>query len=215
MSGRRLERDVHIAIDRAKEAYREIPRRLAKHLEGWHDIDDLKDCYREIGRRLDEAVGLIRWDRVEREKEAKKSDAAIHKAIRRHFLKYAAMLQREVDQLLRQRKRLKAQIRRDWRNQPKVETPEEIDHLNGRLVDPDQHPVHFVYFLIRSDVVVYVGQTNNLNGRINTHRADRSKVFDRALALPCLAEDLDRVEATYIRKLTPEYNKHIPRERVA
>jgi hypothetical protein len=73
------------------------------------------------------------------------------------------------------------------------------DHLA-----PLDGPVPCVYFLVRDDVVVYVGQTTNLHLRVARHRRD--KQFDRVLHLPTPCEDLDRVERGFIHALQPEYN---------
>jgi predicted GIY-YIG superfamily endonuclease len=61
-----------------------------------------------------------------------------------------------------------------------------------------------VYFLVRDDVVTYVGQTTNLYLRITHHRRD--KRFDHVLYLSVEIEDLDRVERGFIAALQPEYN---------
>lgn len=61
-----------------------------------------------------------------------------------------------------------------------------------------------VYFLIRGRHVVYVGQSTNILSRVATHR--REKDFDAAYFLRVPASDLDRVEASFITVLEPEYN---------
>jgi hypothetical protein len=67
-------------------------------------------------------------------------------------------------------------------------------------------PAPCVYFLVRDDVVVYVGQTVNLHVRVVAHRRD--KQFDRVLYLPTRREDLIQTEADFIARLQPEYNSH-------
>jgi len=61
-----------------------------------------------------------------------------------------------------------------------------------------------VYFLIRGNRVVYVGQTTSLYARLAQHQ--KEKEFDRFSHIPCAAEDLDALEALYIHVLKPELN---------
>ena len=68
-----------------------------------------------------------------------------------------------------------------------------------------------VYFLFRDNSVVYVGQSTHVPRRIAQHiRAGRMQ-FDRVSVLPTETKNLLRVEADYIRELTPEYNETGPR----
>ena len=61
-----------------------------------------------------------------------------------------------------------------------------------------------IYFLCKSDEVVYVGQSVNPLARIGQHIRDKD--FDRAYFIPCPASALDEVEAGFIRKLKPRLN---------
>jgi hypothetical protein len=81
--------------------------------------------------------------------------------------------------------------------------PPDLARYEDQLV-PLEVPVPCIYFLVRDDVVVYVGQSGNLHVRVNTHLRD--KQFDRVLYLPTPLEDLDRVERGFILALQPEYN---------
>lgn len=67
------------------------------------------------------------------------------------------------------------------------------------------HVISCVYFLIRKDVVVYVGQSTALGLRISTHFTS-IKVFDRVLYILVPQKDLDAVEQGFIKRLQPEYN---------
>ena len=62
----------------------------------------------------------------------------------------------------------------------------------------------FVYFLIREDEVVYVGQTTHGITRPYSHS---DKVFDEVKILYCDENMLDVTEDFYIEKYKPEYNK--------
>jgi hypothetical protein len=61
-----------------------------------------------------------------------------------------------------------------------------------------------VYFLIKDEQVVYVGQSINITQRIAEHT--KTKDFDTFTYVQCKREDLNRIEALYITKLKPKYN---------
>lgn len=61
-----------------------------------------------------------------------------------------------------------------------------------------------IYFLIKGDAVVYVGQSKNVHRRISDHLAN--KAFDRINVIECPTEDLTKLEMEYIRKLKPILN---------
>ncbi len=69
-----------------------------------------------------------------------------------------------------------------------------------------------VYFLISGNEIVYVGQSVNIPSRIEQHKKDQQKTFDRYYYIECKVTELDVVEGRYIRKFMPKYNKVIPRE---
>lgn len=66
-----------------------------------------------------------------------------------------------------------------------------------------------VYFLIKDDEIVYVGQSKNIFSRIDTHKRNRKLIFDRVFYIytPEL-DDLDRIEleSKYISDILPRYN---------
>lgn len=67
-----------------------------------------------------------------------------------------------------------------------------------------------VYFLIAEGVVVYVGQTADLETRIELHQWENVKVFDRAMWIELSADDLSAYEGALIRALDPKYNDTAP-----
>lgn len=70
------------------------------------------------------------------------------------------------------------------------------------------HPVQSaIYFLVRNDVVVYVGQSTCFQSRIATHIKESAKEFDSVFILPCNTELLLEWESALIGALSPEYNK--------
>lgn len=64
-----------------------------------------------------------------------------------------------------------------------------------------------VYVLTLNGEAVYVGQSRNVVGRIETHfRARKGKRFDRAFWLEVDPAELDQWEGALIRALNPVYN---------
>ena len=62
----------------------------------------------------------------------------------------------------------------------------------------------YVYFLVRDDQVVYVGQTTKLRSRIKTHR--KMKGFDQVFYIHVNKADLNAVETKWIRHFDPPLN---------
>lgn len=62
----------------------------------------------------------------------------------------------------------------------------------------------FIYFLIKDNNVVYVGQTQNGLFRPFSHH---DKNFDKVKIILCESNELDIVEDLYIKKYKPIYNK--------
>lgn len=62
-----------------------------------------------------------------------------------------------------------------------------------------------VYFLIKDDEVVYVGQSTEILRRIGAHKKD-GKDFDSFAFIECGKADLNRIETKYITALVPELN---------
>jgi hypothetical protein len=61
-----------------------------------------------------------------------------------------------------------------------------------------------VYFLIKDESVVYVGQSINIMNRVAEH--NKSKDFDTFTYVQCKRENLNQIEAMYIQRLKPKYN---------
>lgn len=68
-----------------------------------------------------------------------------------------------------------------------------------------------VYFLVKDDEVIYIGQSVNLPSRIEAHL--ETKIFDRVYYVPAARRDLSRVEGALIRFLKPKMNGHGPLDR--
>lgn len=71
---------------------------------------------------------------------------------------------------------------------------------------PKDHAFCGIYFLIRADRIVYVGQSRNMPVRVHQHKADRGKRFERYAMHVCPPRLLDRLERYYILRFQPEYN---------
>ena len=67
---------------------------------------------------------------------------------------------------------------------------------------------NYIYFLLKDNVVVYVGQTTQGVQRIFAHCND--KVFDSFNMIECSKKKLDETEAYYITKFNPKYNIQLP-----
>ena len=71
-----------------------------------------------------------------------------------------------------------------------------------------------IYFLIDGDQIVYVGQSGDGPTRVASHRAERKKSFTHFFILPAPTENLNELEALYIHKFKPKYNKSLPVQRL-
>lgn len=72
---------------------------------------------------------------------------------------------------------------------------------------PDKSGGWWVYFLKRSDKVVYVGMTGNLRQRLKAHKTNRGPLIETWAAIECETKEhaLER-EAKMIRVIEPEMN---------
>lgn len=85
-------------------------------------------------------------------------------------------------------------------------------HINDPLLNEDEifllagirRQKCGVYFLLKGDQIVYVGQSININERIRTH--EKIKDFDKFTYVGCEKENLNEIEAKYILKFKPIYN---------
>lgn len=85
-----------------------------------------------------------------------------------------------------------------------LEDPTEIRSRASRI-----EKVSGVYFLFDGDELVYVGESGDIYGRVQSHRAvaqTGGKKFDHAAFMEYPAEQRKKVEASYIRKYRPKYN---------
>ena len=68
----------------------------------------------------------------------------------------------------------------------------------------------YVYILYNDDDCIYVGQTSNLERRIDEHKNRFKGLFNRHEVISCNCNSVDDIEAEMIVKLQPTYNKELP-----
>lgn len=65
-----------------------------------------------------------------------------------------------------------------------------------------------VYFLLKDNEVVYVGQSGNVFSRCSSHVS--CKDFDSISWIPCIKSELNNLEADFIVKIKPKLNASMP-----
>jgi len=80
-----------------------------------------------------------------------------------------------------------------------------LDYINAISIDPKN--TSCIYFLLKKEKVVYIGQTVNPLLRIRDH--SRNKDFDRVAFLHCPESKLNDLEKDYINKFSPALNKNL------
>ena len=79
----------------------------------------------------------------------------------------------------------------------------------------NQNDITGIYFLIdESDEIVYVGQSEDIGKRVAAHANKGMKLWTHSFFLPCKASQIDEVEAYYVLRLKPKYNKRVPKNRI-
>lgn len=78
------------------------------------------------------------------------------------------------------------------------------DLMSDKKVKPLPMAVTGVYFLIKNNEVVYVGQSTNVLNRIQGHK---DKDYDQAFYIECEKDSLLELETKYIIAFTPKMNK--------
>jgi len=84
----------------------------------------------------------------------------------------------------------------------------ELKKILERKHEVDNFKGNYIYFLLKDNQVVYVGQTKKGVKRIFEHCSD--KVFDSYTMIECSVSKLNETEAYYITKFNPKYNKLLP-----
>lgn len=87
--------------------------------------------------------------------------------------------------------------------------PVSIQNLDGLQQVPKYGFNSGVYFLCFGGEVVYVGQSASPASRISSHVLEGKKMFDRVYLLPVPVNDLNNIEAAFIKTLNPVYNGKI------
>jgi len=87
-----------------------------------------------------------------------------------------------------------------------VLVPDALFDLREKLVMHSIPQATGVYFLLRENVVVYVGQAVSVLRRVHDHLAEGLKKFDAVAWLAVPPAQMHRVEREWIQRLRPEYN---------
>lgn len=126
---------------------------------------------------------------------------------------------------IRKRNKLKNEERKAYnktetlhKNYGKIRKPKFRKEAYSRLTiesvieDFSNHKYYFIYFLIKDNKVVYVGQSNkNVLDRISSHLKD--KVFDEVYYKSFSVENvMDTYEKKFIMKYRPKFNKEVIHE---
>ena len=82
-----------------------------------------------------------------------------------------------------------------------------------KVCGPFHAPKCCVYFLHKSGIIVYVGQSKSGLSRIQHHRDRKGyeKDFDSFSYIECSIDNLDEIEFHYINVLRPKYNARVGR----
>ncbi len=86
----------------------------------------------------------------------------------------------------------------------------EKQHVLERTMKYNQ--ISGVYFLISGGEIVYVGQSTDVINRVSNHfnHSINDKIFDSYAVVECDPALLNDLEAEYIVRFAPIYNKHLP-----
>ena len=70
-----------------------------------------------------------------------------------------------------------------------------------------QYNITGIYFLIKDNVIVYIGKAFDISSRIRAHIIEDKKDFDEIRYVEKEIDDLDLSENYYISLYNPKYNK--------
>jgi hypothetical protein len=87
--------------------------------------------------------------------------------------------------------------------------PEELGQMIPAIYEMDISYPPAVYFLVKDNKVVYIGQSIRLASRISQHWQEKD--FDRILYIPVPKEKLNVIEGALINHFKPELNSTVPK----
>jgi len=88
---------------------------------------------------------------------------------------------------------------------------EKDEIINNKIESPKIEVQRGIYFLIQENKIVYIGSSNQPNERIVGHLATGKIIFDSFYIIKVNKDDdLRIIEAKYIFKYSPKYNKMLP-----
>lgn len=105
-----------------------------------------------------------------------------------------------VDEIIKVAKRVRFERARDWSPLPLPahSVREFPGHISLQAIETKPG----VYFLIKDEMTVYIGQSQNPSSRVYSHTYD----FDEAIIIHCDPEDLNQLEGALIRRYRPKHN---------
>ena len=83
--------------------------------------------------------------------------------------------------------------------------PRELASVEGLAEFTNANFPPCIYFLVKEENIMYVGQSINLPARLVQHQ--NNKDYDRVFYLPVPQSDLNRVERDFIKTLDPPLNR--------
>jgi hypothetical protein len=89
----------------------------------------------------------------------------------------------------------------------------ETDYIlaNKKTLNQINKKTHGIYFLIKGNSIVYVGQTSNGLKRVQEHVNQKEKDFDHYCFIECEGNKKNDLEAIFISIYHPLYNKIMPK----
>ena len=85
-----------------------------------------------------------------------------------------------------------------------IDAPISIRGIENLRTLPHYNMSPAIYFLVKEDEVVYIGQSTNPAARAATHES--TKIFDRVFLLPVPRSAMNGIEGALIRLLQPKLN---------
>jgi len=89
--------------------------------------------------------------------------------------------------------------------------PESLQLVDGIKEYPFPHPVTGIYFLVKKDKVVYVGQSIDIGTRLGRHEKDDWKDYDQVFFVSAPKNKLREMESHFIEHFAPKYNDNMRR----
>ena len=80
--------------------------------------------------------------------------------------------------------------------------------IEGKIKKFDPTSFIGVYFLVKNEEIIYIGQSIRIPYRIDYHSRMPIFDFDSAFYINCAEKDLNEIEKKYLHLFNPEYNRN-------